>query len=56
MRLIIELWGSGEPLDEDRVIEIAGNLYGVKPDEVRKAITSNLRKGMIGAKYYIPRE
>ncbi|MCW4035998.1 MAG: hypothetical protein NWE75_02285 [Candidatus Bathyarchaeota archaeon] len=54
VRLIVELWGEGEALDGDRVAEVAGNLYGAKPEEVREAIVANLRKGMIKGKFYIP--
>lgn len=54
VRLIVELWGEGEALDGDRVAEVAGNLYGAKPEEVREAIVANLRKSMIKGKFYIP--
>jgi len=35
---IVELWGMGEALDEERVIEIAGNLYGASREAVREAL------------------
>lgn len=54
VRLIVELWGEGEALEEDRVAEIARNLYGAKPEEVREAILANLRDGRIKGKFYIP--
>ncbi len=53
VRLIVELWGEGEALDEERIMKVAGNLYGTKPEAVRNAIISNLRKGIIRGKFYI---
>ncbi len=53
VRLIVELWGEGEALDEGRIAEVARNLYGVGPEEVREAIISNLRKGNIRGMFYI---
>ena len=53
VRLIVELWGEGEALDEDRIVEVAGNLYNAKPEGVRDAIISNLRKGSIRGKFYV---
>lgn len=44
---IVELWGMGEALDEERIIEIAGNLYGASRDAVREALIMNLREGRI---------
>jgi hypothetical protein len=35
VRLIVELWGEGEALDEEKIVMVAGNLYGVGPEEVR---------------------
>jgi hypothetical protein len=52
VRLIVELWGKGEALDEDEVIRVAGRLYGAGLDEVREAIVDNLRMGTIKGKYY----
>jgi hypothetical protein len=40
-------------LDEDRIVEVAGNLYDAKPEGVRDAIISNLRKGIIRGKFYV---
>jgi hypothetical protein len=53
VRLIVELWGEGEGLDEGRIAEVARNLYGVGPEEVREAIISNLRKGGIKGMFYV---
>ena len=52
VRLIIELWGEGEPLDLDRLAEIAGNLYGASRDSVVDAVISDLRKGKINGQFY----
>jgi hypothetical protein len=52
VRLIVELWGEGEALDEERIMEVAGNLYDAKPERVREALISNLRKGSIKGKFY----
>ncbi len=49
----MELWGEGEALDEGRIAEVARNLYGVGPEEVREAIISNLRKGGIKGMFYV---
>ncbi|UCD44622.1 MAG: hypothetical protein JSV27_10985 [Candidatus Bathyarchaeota archaeon] len=54
VRLIVELWGEGEPLDGGRIAEVAGNLYGAGPEQVRDAIIANIRKGMIRGKFYVP--
>jgi hypothetical protein len=53
VRLIIKLWGDGEALDEDRIMEVAWNLYSVTREEVREAIITNLKKGMIRGKFYV---
>jgi len=53
VRLIVELWGEGEALDEWRIAEVARNLYGVGPEEVREAIISSLRKGGIKGMFYV---
>ncbi len=53
VRLIVELWGEGEALDEEKIVMVAGNLYGVGPKEVREAIFENLRKGLIRGKFYV---
>ena len=52
--VIVELWGAGDALNEDRIVEIAGNLYNVKPTRVRKALIMNLLNGRIKAKFFIP--
>jgi len=50
VRMIIELWGEGEPLDLDRLAEIEGNLYGASRD----AVVTDLRKGKINGQFYAP--
>jgi len=50
---IVELWGMGEALDEERVIEIAGNLYGASRDAVREALIMNLREGRIKGSFSV---
>lgn len=54
VRLIVELWGEGEALDEEEVARVAGSLYGAGPEEVREAIVENLRRGTMKGKFYIP--
>ena len=54
VRMIIELWGEGEPLDLDRLAEIACNLYGASRDSVVDAVISDLRKGRINGLFYAP--
>jgi hypothetical protein len=44
---IIELWGRGEALEEERIAEIARNLYGASCEEVREALLLNLMKERI---------
>ena len=53
VRLIVELWGEGEALDEDEVVRVAGSLYGAEPEEVREAIVENLRRGTMKGKFYV---
>ena len=50
---IIELWGMGEALDEERIIEIAGNLYGASREAVREALIMNLREGRIKGSFSV---
>jgi hypothetical protein len=50
---IVELWGMGEALDEERVIEIAGNLYGASREAVRGALIMNLREGRIKGSFSV---
>lgn len=50
---IVELWGMGEALDEERIIEIAGNLYGASRDAVREALIMNLRSGRIKGSFSV---
>ena len=54
VRMIIELWDEGEPLDLDRLAEIASNLYGASRDSVVDAVISDLRKGKISGQFYAP--
>ena len=54
VHFIVELWGEGEALEEKKIVDVAVNLYGFSPDEVREALFENLRKGTIGARFYIP--
>ena len=54
MCVIVELWGAGDGLDEDRIVEIAGNLYNVEPKRVREALIKNLFNGRLEAKFLIP--
>lgn len=44
---IIELWGRGEALEEKRIVEIAGNLYGASREEVREALLLSFIKERI---------
>ena len=50
---IVELWGMGEALDEERIVEIAGNLYGVSREAVREALIANMNKGRIRGSFSI---
>jgi len=50
VRMIIELWGEGEPMDLERLTEIASNLYGATKD----AVITDLREGNINGKFYAP--
>ena len=54
VRMIIELWGEGEPLDLERLTEIASNLYGATKDSVMDAVITDLREGKINGKFYAP--
>lgn len=54
VRIIIELWGEGESLNEDRIAEVAANLYNAKPEKVKEAIIKNLRNGLIKGEFYVP--
>lgn len=53
---IVELWGMGEALDEDRIVEIAGNLYGATREDVREALISNMRAGRLRASFSLEGE
>ena len=44
---IVELWGMGEALDEERIAEIASSLYNASREAVREALIANLREGRI---------
>jgi hypothetical protein len=50
---IVELWGMGEALDEERIIEIAGNLYGASREAVREALIMNLREGRVKGSFSV---
>jgi hypothetical protein len=50
---IVELWGMGEALDEERIVEIAGNLYGVSREAVREALIVNLKDGRIKGSFSV---
>ena len=54
VRLIVELWGEGEALDEEEIFRVAADLYGAGPEEVREAILANLRKGSMKGMFYVP--
>jgi hypothetical protein len=44
---IVELWGMGEALDEERILEIAKNIYGASREAVREALIANMKNGRI---------
>jgi hypothetical protein len=50
---IVDLWGMGEALDEERIMEIAGNLYGASREAVRKALIVNLKDGRIKGSFSV---
>jgi hypothetical protein len=50
---IVELWGMGEALDEERIIEIAGNLYDASREAVREALIMNLKEGRIKGSFSV---
>ena len=52
--VIVELWGAGDALDEDRIVEIVGNLYNMDSKRVRDALIKNLLNGRLKAKFLIP--
>jgi hypothetical protein len=54
VRMIIELWGEGEPLNLERLTEIADSLYGAPEDAVLDAVITNLKDGLIGGQFYSP--
>ena len=47
MYQIVELWGMGEALDEERILEIAKNIYGASREAVREALIANMKNGRI---------
>jgi hypothetical protein len=49
----VELWGEGEALEKEKIEEVAGDLYGFSPEEVMKALFSNIRNGAIKGRFYI---
>ena len=50
---IVELWGMGEAMDEERIIEIAENLYGASHEAVREALIANLKEGRIKGSFSV---
>jgi len=56
VRLIVELWGEGEALDEGEIVRVAEDLYGAGPEEVREAILANLRGGSMKGMFYVPKD
>jgi hypothetical protein len=50
---IVELWGMGEALDEERIVEVAGSLYGASREAVREALIVNLKEGRIKGSFSV---
>ena len=50
---IVELWGMGEALDEERIVEIAKNLYGASQEAVREALIVNMKNGRIKGSFSV---
>jgi len=50
---IVELWGIGEAMDEERIIEIAENIYGASREAVREALIANLREERIKGSFSV---
>jgi len=50
---IVELCGMGEAMDEERIIEIAENLYGASHEAVREALIANLKEGRIKGSFSV---
>ena len=51
---IVDLWGEGEPLDGERIAEIASNLYNCSREAVINAIVDGLNTGRLKGKFYSP--
>ena len=51
--LIIDLWGGGEPIDEERISEVARNLYNIDSMTVRKVLINILLGNKVKAKFYL---
>ena len=49
----MDLWGMGEALDEERIVEIARNLYGASREAVREALIVNLKDGRIKGSFSV---
>ena len=49
---IVDLWGEGEPLDGERIAEIASNLYDCSREAVINAIIQGLNTGRLKGKFY----
>ncbi len=50
---IVELWGMAEALDEERILEIAKNLYGASREAVREALIVNMKNGRIKGSFSV---
>jgi len=50
---IVELWEMDEALDEERILEIAKNLYGASREAVREALFVNMKNGRIKGSFSI---
>ncbi len=50
---IVELWGMGEALDEERIVEIAKNLYDTSREAVREALIVNMKNGRIKGSFSV---
>jgi len=50
---IVELWGMGEALDEERILDIAKNLYGASREAVREALIVNMKNGRIKGSFSV---
>jgi len=51
---IVDLWGEGDPLDGERIAEIASKLYNCSREAVINAIVDGLNTGRLKGKFYSP--